>query len=156
MFRILIRQTVKGGRAPYVGPASYDTLIRRYFPDVGPQVYIAREREKEAMERGEYVDIHAIGNLDPRDYDVLIPDVDDKKLRGEIAEIVGIPYHAKVTREDTDRVIEIGHCYLYGRTGRTIFPAVVGDDDRAHWTNDLFGIAVDELWPSLVTIAGHH
>jgi len=79
------------------------------------------------------VDNHDIGGTDPEDYDVLITDIDDEKLRTEIAEIVGIPYHAKATTEDANKVVEIGDCYIYGRKFRTIFPAVVTNGSGAHW-----------------------
>lgn len=48
--------------------------------------------EKEAIERGQFVDIHDIGPVDPKDYDVLITDVDNHVLQTEISELVGIPY----------------------------------------------------------------
>ena len=70
--------------------------------------------------------------MDPGDYDVLIPDVDKEKLRGEIAEIVGIEYLAEATVEEANKVVDIGDCFLFGRKLRTIFPAVVCDDVRAH------------------------
>lgn len=71
--------------------------------------------------------------MDPEDYDVLISDIDDEKLRGEVAEIVGIRYHAKATTEDANKVVEIGDCFIYGRKFRTIFPAVVACGVQAHW-----------------------
>lgn len=43
---------------------------------------------------------------------MLITDIDDEKLRTEIAEIVGIPYHAKATTEDANKVVEISDCYI--------------------------------------------
>lgn len=155
MFRLLSRQAFKAvhrpglrlsnGTAsrqihsmllPYIGPPSYDTIARRFPPDVDPQAYFTREHQQEAKERGEYVDIHDIGGTDPEDFDVLISDVDEK-LRGEVAETVGIPYHAEATKEDANKVVEIGDCYLYGRKVRTVFPAVVAHDDRAHWVFSL-------------------
>jgi len=36
-----------------------------------PQAYLNRRRQQEAKERGEFVDIHDIGN-DPEEYDVLV------------------------------------------------------------------------------------
>ncbi|KAH0612345.1 uncharacterized protein H6S33_010397 [Morchella sextelata] len=98
----------------------------RFSPSqVDPLAYFTRKRQQEAKERGEFIDIHDIGGTDPGDFDVLISDVDDEKLRGEVTEIVGIPYHAEATKEDA-----IGK------------------------TSDLFDIS-EESGPDLINIAGH-
>lgn len=130
-----ISHHVRTMQAPYSGPPSYDTIARRFSSDVvDPQAYFIRKRQQEAKDRGEYVDIHDIGGVDPEDFDVLISDVDDEKLRGEIAETVGIPYHAEAAKEDANKVVEIGDCYFYGRKLRAIFPAVVASKKgKAHW-----------------------
>lgn len=153
MIRLLSKQAVKAVRkprlilsigttsrhvhsmqTPYSGPPSYDMIARRFSSSqVDPQDYINRKHQQEAKERGEYFDIHDIGGVDPMDYDVLISDVDDEKLQGEVAEIVGIQYHAEATKGDANKAVKIGDCYIYGRKFRTIFPAVVGDGSRAHW-----------------------
>ncbi|CUS15246.1 unnamed protein product [Tuber aestivum] len=177
MFRILTREAVKAiprqfrlstgalrfvhsERLPYSGPATYDTLMRRFSSDIDPHAYVIRKHQQEAQEHGEFIDIHDIGNLDPENYTFTIPDVDDRVLRGEIAEV------------DAGRDIETGYCYLYGRTIRMIFPAVVGDGTRAHWvffivdtaapltylstqTSDFFGITKKLPSPHRVTIAGY-
>lgn len=97
-----------------------------------PQVYFVSKRQQEAKDRGEYADFHDIGGIDLADYDILLTDVNNEKLWGEIVEIVGIPYHAEATKKD-NRVIEIGDCYLYGRKLRKIFLTVVSYEDRAYW-----------------------
>ena len=60
--------------------------------------------------------LHDISPPDPKDYDVLITDLNDENLRHEVAEVVGIPYHSEVTKEDATKIVEIGDCYLYGQT----------------------------------------
>ena len=144
MFRLLGRQSVKATRrhgylspngtisrlvhsvqAPYTGPRTYDTVVRRFSSDIDPQGYYINKRQEQAKERGEFVDIHDIGGPDPNQYDVLISDVDHDKLRHEIAEMVGIPYHSPASKEEAGKVINIGECFIYGRNFRTIFPAVV-------------------------------
>ena len=47
--------------------------------------------------RGEYVDIHDIRGPDPKDYDVILTDVDYDTLKAEISELGGIPYLQKAT-----------------------------------------------------------
>lgn len=159
---------------PYSGPPSYETISRRFSSsNVDPQAYFINKRQQAAKERGEYTDIHDIGGVDPRDYDVLISDVDKEKLRGEIAEIVGIKYLAEATVEEANKVVDIGDCYLFGHKLRTIFPAVVCDDVRAHWvffivdsgapltyistqTSDLFDIQEERIGPARVKIAGRY
>jgi len=152
MLRVLSRQAVKavprprlGHRArngtphrmhslhpPYSGPPSYDTIARRLSSDIIPGVYFNCKRRQEANARGEYLDIHDIGGPDPKDYDLLLSDVGEE-LPHEIAKVVGIPYHAEATKEDAEKVVEVGDCYLYGPRFRTIFPTVVDRDGRAHW-----------------------
>jgi hypothetical protein len=120
--------------APYTGPPSHDTIARRFSSDVDPQSYFARKRQQQAKERGEFVDIHDIGGLDPKDHDILITDVGYDKLQHEIAEIVGIPYHSPASKEEADKVVDIGKCFFYGRKIRTMFPAVVTHrSGKAYW-----------------------
>lgn len=143
MFRFLSKQTAGAVRRPsllistsryvYNGPPSYDMITRRFSSQVDSKVHINRKYHKETKERGQYVDLHDIGGVDPMDYDVLISDVNHEKLRGEVADIVGIQYHAEATKEDANKVVEIGDCYIYGRKFRTIFPAVVDDGSQAYW-----------------------
>ena len=119
---------------PYSGAPSYDMIARRFSSSqIDPQAYFARKRQQDARDRGEFIDIHDVGSADPADYDVLLSDVDDKKLRTQIAELVGMPYHAKATAEDANKVVEIGDCFIYGRNFRTIFPTVVANGSQAHW-----------------------
>ena len=54
-------------------------------------------------------------------------------MRHEVAEAVGIPYHAEATKEDANKELKIGDCIIYGRTLRTIFPAIVSYENRACW-----------------------
>ncbi|RPB15021.1 hypothetical protein P167DRAFT_571886 [Morchella conica CCBAS932] len=76
------------------------------FPgNVDPQAYFTRKRRQEAKDRGEYVDIHDIDGVDPKDFDVLIPDIEHGKLQHEIAEIVGIAYHLEASKEDANKII---------------------------------------------------
>lgn len=42
---------------------------------------VNHKKQQEAEELGQYVDIHNIGGVDPGDYDVLISDVNSKKLK---------------------------------------------------------------------------
>lgn len=137
MFRFLSKQAAGAVRKPsllistsrhvYNGPPSYDMITRRFSSQVNSKAH------KETKERGQYVDLHDIGGVDPMDYDVLISDVNHEKLRDEVADIVGIQYHAKATKEDANKVVEIGNCYIYGRKFRTIFPAVVDGGSQAYW-----------------------
>ena len=55
------------------------------------------------MARGTFVDVHDIGPVNPKDYDVLITDIDDHKLHSEISDLVGIPYLKEATKEEAER-----------------------------------------------------
>ncbi len=120
-------------QVPFSGPPTYDTVAQRFSSYPNPLAFFARKRQEEARDRGEFVDIHDIGGVDPKDFDVLITDIDDEKLRSEIAEVMGIQYLAKATEADANTVVEIGRGYIFGRNIRTIFPCVVSHDGKAHW-----------------------
>ena len=105
-------------------------IAKQFSSQIDPQAYFTRKHQQDARNRGEFIDIHDVGAVDPADYDVLLSDVDHKKLQTEIAEMVGIPYHAKATAEDANKVVKIGDCFIWNF--RTIFPAV-GKGSQAHW-----------------------
>lgn len=54
---------------------------------VDPQTILTCKREQEARDRGEFIDIHDVGGMDPANYHVRITDVGDAKLRTEISGI---------------------------------------------------------------------
>ncbi|KAI9767813.1 MAG: hypothetical protein M1840_005494 [Geoglossum simile] len=158
-------------QVPSSRPPSYDTITRRFSLHPNPHSFFARKSQQQARDRGEFVDIHDIGGPDPHGYDVLITDVDEKTLRSEIAEIVGVPYLGKSTESDANAVVRVGHGYLFGRNIRTIFPCVVSCQDMARWVffivdsgapltylstqaSELLGIPEDV--PTPVKIAGYH
>ena len=85
------------------------------------------------MERGEFVDIHDIGGTDPKDYDVLLTDMDNHLLHSEISELVGIPYLKKTTKEEADNVVGEIRGFVYGRKFREILPCVLTIHDKARW-----------------------
>jgi hypothetical protein len=119
---------------PFSGPASYATLERR-FSDSSPNPisFFAQKAAKEAAERGEFVDVHDIGDVDPKDYDVLITDVNNNTLHSEISELAGIPYLKETTKDEADKVVRELPAFLYGERFRMILPCVVIVDDKARW-----------------------
>jgi hypothetical protein len=125
-------------QVPFSWPPSYDTITRRFSSHPNPLAPFVKKSQQEARGRGEFIDIHDVGSIAPKDYDVLIAnmdntDMDYEKLRSKIAEVVGIQYLVKATEADANNVAQIGHGYIYGRKLRTIFPCVVSHDDKAHW-----------------------
>jgi hypothetical protein len=120
-------------QVPFFGPPTYDTIARRFSSYPNPLAFFARKRQEEARDRGEFVNIYDIGGIDPKDFDVLITDIDNEKLRFEIAEVIGIQYLAKATKADANTMVEIGRGYIFGRNVRTIFPCVVSHRGKAHW-----------------------
>ena len=44
-----------------------------------------------------------------------------------------MPCHAEATKEDANKELKIGDYIIYVRDIRTIFPAVVSYESRAHW-----------------------
>jgi hypothetical protein len=120
-------------QAPFCGPPSYDTINRRFSSQPNPAHFYAAKRSQEARERGDFADIHDATGVGPGDYDVLITDVTDKKLRTEFSELIGIEYLAKATEAEANKTFDIGKAIIFGPFRRTIFPCVVNHEDNAHW-----------------------
>jgi hypothetical protein len=118
---------------PYTGPPSYDTIARRFSSHPNPLAFFIRKTKQEAIDRGEFIDIHDVGGVDPKDYDVLITDIDSEKLRSKIAEFIGIQYLAKATEADANNVVEVGYGIVYGPKYHTIYPCVVSRNGKSHW-----------------------
>jgi len=90
-------------------------------------------KAEEDIARGKFVDIHDIGPVDPKDYDVLIKDIDDHTLHTEISDIVGIPYLKEAMKEEADKVADSIPGFMYGDSFRMILPCVLKVGDKAHW-----------------------
>ena len=129
----LSARDVHSMQTPYTGPPTYDTLAQRFSSSPSPLAFFINKRQQEARDRGEFIDIHDVGGVDPKDYDVLITDIDSKKLRSEIAEVIGIPYLAKASEADANKVVEIGHGIVYGPKFRSILPCIVSRHGKSHW-----------------------
>jgi hypothetical protein len=120
--------------APFSGPPSYATLARRFSAlSPSPIGFFGQKRAQEAIERGEFVDIHDVGGTDPKDYDVLITDMTNETLQSEISELVGIPYLKEAMKDEADHVAGEIHGFIYGRTFGMILPCVLNIEDKARW-----------------------
>lgn len=146
-FRLLSRN-VHTMQAPYTGPPTYDTLARRFNSSPSPLAFFINKRQQEARDRGDFIDIHDVGGVDPKDYDVLITDIDSNKLRSEIAEVIGIPYLAKASEADAYKVVEIGHGMVYGPMFRSVLPCVVSRHGRSHWLFFIIDTGAPLTYPS--------
>lgn len=153
MFRLLSRQAVKAVprpglrlstgtshrtysvQLPYSGPPSYETISRRFSSSqVDPQAYFNLKQQKEAKDRGEFVDIHDVDpeySPGPNEYDVLLSDVTHAKLQSTIAEQLGIAYLSEAA--DAKEVIQVSTGYIYGLHKRTIVPFIVTYGKEARW-----------------------
>ena len=118
---------------PFSGPPSYATLARRFSSSPSPISFFATKDANEAIERGEFVDIHDIGGIDPKDYDVLLTDIDHNTLDTEISRLAGIKYLTEATKEDTDIMARKVHGFFYGQKFRMIFPCVLGHKGKGRW-----------------------
>jgi len=120
--------------APFSGPPSYATLAQRFSSsNRSPASFFAQKKAKENRERGTFVDIHDIGGPDPKEYDVLLTDIDYGKLSSEISKLVGIPYLKEATREEANKEVEKVHGFAYGKKSRLILPCTVSIGDTARW-----------------------
>ena len=102
------------------------------FPLIQPRQAI---KDNEAIKRKEYVDIHDVGGPNPKDYDVLLKDVDYHVLQDEISTLGGIPYLQEATMSDAVKKLREATAFVFGSMHRMIFPAAVhnADIDKAHW-----------------------
>ena len=97
---------------------------------VHPQANFASKRQKEAKNRGEFAGIHDIGT-DPKDYGVLISDVEFETLEEKIAEELAILYLPKATELQAKEVVQVGNGYICGSKSRPIVPFVVDHKGEA-------------------------
>jgi hypothetical protein len=120
--------------APFAGPPSYATLARRFSAaSPNPVSYFAEKAAKEAIDRGQFVDIHDVVGVQPKDYDVLLSDMDKDTLHTDLSKIIGIPYLKEATKDEADKVAREINGVLYGETFRMILPCVLSAKDTARW-----------------------
>jgi hypothetical protein len=87
-------------QAPFTGPPSYETLAQRLSAlNPNPVSYYAEMAAKEAIERGQFVDIHDAVDDQPEDYDILLTDLDQVTLHTDVSKVIGIPYLKEATKE---------------------------------------------------------
>lgn len=95
-------------QVPYSGPPTYETIARRFSssqPD--PQAFFSRKCQQEALERGEFTEIHDVDpgySPDPTEYDVMLTGITYGKPGSTIAEELGIPYLSQTTEADANEV----------------------------------------------------
>jgi hypothetical protein len=119
---------------PFSGPPSYATIARRFSAQSSDPINFFRLKEaKEAIERGQFVDIHDIGRVDPNDYDVLLTDINNDILHSEISKLVDIPYLKEATKDEADKEARKIHGFLYGQKLRMILPCVLSIKGAARW-----------------------
>ena len=122
--------------APFSGPPSYATLARRFsYLSPNPMSYFVQKEAKEAIDRGEFVDIHDIGGVDPKDFDVLITDVDNNVLHSEISKLAGIPFLKEATKEEADKVVGEPRGFVFGQKFRQMLPCVLTIQRTARWVH---------------------
>ena len=122
-------------QASYAGPPSCANLAQRFSTNPTPVLYYQATKDGEAIKRKEYVYLHDAGGLNPKDYDVLLKDVDYNVLQDEISTLGGIPYLQEATKSDAVKKVKEATAIVFGPMHRMIFPAVVhnADKDKAHW-----------------------
>lgn len=90
--------------------------------------------QQETQDHGAYKDFH--GGIDPANYDILIADVDNEKLRGDVAKIM-----VYRTVWEGLRKYSTGWSKLVtARKLRTIFSAVVAYNSLGHWVFFIVGM----------------
>jgi hypothetical protein len=77
--------------------------------------------------------------VDPKDYDVLITDMDNNTLRSDVSKLVDIPYLKEATKDEADKVAEEIHGFIYGQKLCLILPCVVSIKDKARWVFFIVG-----------------
>ncbi|KAL7273484.1 hypothetical protein RUND412_003659 [Rhizina undulata] len=138
-------------------------------------MFFKRKHEQEAIDRGDYVDIHDIDpdrGFYPSEYDVLLTDITHHKLENKISEHVGIPYLSTADGDKAKKVIQAIEGYIYGPNKRTILPFIVSYRKEARWlffildsgspytyisreAGKIFGIEENSDMETAVTIGGY-
>jgi hypothetical protein len=98
-----------------------------------PISFFRQKEAQEAIERGQFVDIHDIGGVDPKDYDALLSDMDNSTLHSQVSKRVGIPYLEEATKGEADKIPGEINGFLYGPKSRMILPCVLSIEDKARW-----------------------
>ncbi|KAN0075104.1 hypothetical protein V8E54_007715, partial [Elaphomyces granulatus] len=140
------------------GPPSYDTLARRFSSYPAPVNLFSVRSWQKAKLSNKYVDIHELrdmSELEPKAFDALVSDVNEKTLQTEVSKVFGIDYLVKANG------------YLYGEGRRAMVPCVIRNGDKAYWVHFLVGngspwtfVSENTLdlrldLPNMVTIAGY-
>ena len=63
----------------------------------------------------------------------MISEVDNRTLRSEISERLGIPYLGKATEDGASRVVKYIDSYLYGYKSHPILPCVASSSSETRW-----------------------
>lgn len=72
-----------------------------------------------------FIDIHDFDAIQALDYNVTLTDVDDGRLRFEIAQALGVHYLGEATADDAVTKAEHIDGYLYGHKRQPALPCVV-------------------------------
>jgi hypothetical protein len=80
-----------------------------------------------------------MSELEPKAFDALVSDVNEKTLQTEVSKVFGIDYLAKASEDDAKRVVDTIDGYLYGEGRRAMVPCVIRNGDKAYWVHFLVG-----------------
>jgi hypothetical protein len=157
MLKLLSRQAVKTLRDPlrrllpnppysllqtrhlYTERVPFSTLARRFSASSPSPICFFREKaEEEAIQRGQFVDIHDISGVNPDDYDALITDIDNETLQSEISEVIGIPYLQEAMKDEAEKVAGQIRGFVYSCMFRMILPCVLSTNDTKACTKNCF------------------
>ncbi|PUU77245.1 hypothetical protein B9Z19DRAFT_1194159, partial [Tuber borchii] len=115
---------------PYSGPGTYETILRRFNSQIDPQTFFTHQRNREAKNRGEFLDYHDFGR-DSRSYDISIPK--HQTLDMIVAEELGIAHLSKVPAMEARKVVSRAHGYIHSKSGNAVFPLPVLCGDESRW-----------------------
>ena len=128
--RRIIMQVVS---SPYSGLPTYETLRKRFMASArDPESFYSRQRQEEARDKGQFVDVHDITEIQPSEFDVLISDITHETLESTISQDMGINYLAKA-EPDADCVVESATGYIRRSGHRALVPLVVNHGGEARW-----------------------
>lgn len=105
--------------------ASYPTLLNK----------ISMVKQGEFRERDEFVTVNEYDGVKPQNYDVLLIDINDNTLRGELSEGLSVQYLEKAVGVDAARPVDFISSYLYGVKRRPVLacPVYKNDVTKALW-----------------------
>jgi hypothetical protein len=110
----------------YLRLPSYITLAQYFSLEPNPVIFFAQKQEKKDIKNGNFVDIYDIGGVSPKDYNILITDINNDILDSKISKFIGILYLKEVKGNEADNMPYKLTSFIYGDKFHLILLCLIG------------------------------